>query len=115
MFHYCIIYILKFLDTDGFSMDSSAPAVTLPANEISSPFDSRNAMFGTDVFWSLVPLPMPRHYEAEYYDDLPVDEAELANEVSREEYVIRSVVAQAVMAEVAGSSTKFNVAQTPTR
>ena len=50
--------IEKFLDTDGFSLDASAPAVTMPAAEIASPFDSRNTMFGRDVFWSLVPLPM---------------------------------------------------------
>ena len=50
--------IEKFLDTDGFSLDASAPAVTMPAAEIASPFDSRNTMFGRDVFWSLVPLPL---------------------------------------------------------
>ena len=54
--------IEKFLDTDGFSLDASAPAVTMPANEIASPFDSRNTMFGRDVFWSLVPLPMKSRY-----------------------------------------------------
>ena len=54
--------IEKFLDTDGFSLDASAPAVTMPANEIASPFDSRNTMFGRDVFWSLVPLPMKTRY-----------------------------------------------------
>ena len=54
--------IEKFLDTDGFSVDASAPAVTMPAAEIASPFDSRNAMFGRDVFWSLVPLTMKSRY-----------------------------------------------------
>ena len=42
----------------------------------------------------------------DYYD--------LSKEISEEEYVVRSIVAQAVMAKVAGS-TKFNIAVTPTR
>ena len=81
----------------------------MPANEIASPFDSRNTMFGRDVFWSLVPLPMGKggeEDEFDYYD--------LSQEISEEEYVVRSIVAQAVMAKVAGS-TKFNIAVTPTR
>ena len=44
--------------------------------------------------------------EFDYYD--------LSQEISEEEYVVRSIVAQAVMAKVAGS-TKFNIAVTPTR
>ena len=44
--------------------------------------------------------------EFDYYD--------LSQEISEEENVVRSIVAQAVMAKVAGS-TKFNIAVTPTR
>ena len=37
-----------------------------------------------------------------------------AEDMSRDDYVIRSIVAQAILAEVAGS-TKFTVGRTPTR
>ncbi|TRY81053.1 hypothetical protein TCAL_09447 [Tigriopus californicus] len=84
----------KFLDTDGYSLDTAAPAITLPG-EISSPFDSRNTLFGRDAFWSLLLLPL------EEQEGAP----------SRDNYVIRSILGQTVLAEVAGS-TKFSMART---
>lgn len=85
--------------------------MTLPALEITSPFDSRNTMFGVDAFWSLVPLPMPVNTDDYEYD---IEEYDKHSEVVKDEYIVRSAIAQAVMSNVAGS-TKFNVAQTPTR
>ena len=84
----------KFLDQDGFSLDLAAPALTLPG-EISAPFDSRNTMFGRDALWSLLVLPVENAFMA------------------RDNYVIRAILAQAVLAEI-GGSTKFTVAKTPT-
>ena len=46
--------------------------------------------------------------------DTAYDYYDLSKEISEEEYIVRSIVAQAVMAKVTGS-TKFNVAATPTR
>ena len=52
--------------------------------------------------------------EEEEFDSTAYDYYDLSKEISEEEYVVRSIVAQAVMAKVHGS-TKFNVAATPTR
>ena len=59
---------------------------------------------------------MIRHFfficsEEEELDSTAYDYYDLSKEISEEEYIVRSIVAQAVMA----GSTKFNVAATPTR
>ena len=83
------------MDTDGFSLDTAAPAITLPG-EIAAPFDSRNTLFGRDAFWALFLLPL------EHAGGAP----------SKDNYVIRSIVGQTILAEISGS-TKFSVAKTP--
>eukprot|EP00095_Tigriopus_kingsejongensis_P011851 maker-scaffold493_size155937-snap-gene-0.22 protein:Tk11851 transcript:maker-scaffold493_size155937-snap-gene-0.22-mRNA-1 annotation:"hypothetical protein DAPPUDRAFT_95105" len=83
----------KFLDTDGHTLDSAAPAITLPGG-ISSAFDSRNTLFGRDAFWSLLLLPLE----------------EMGGAPSRDNYVIRSIMAQTILAEI-GGSTKFDMAR----
>ena len=45
----------QFLDSNGRTLDISAPPVTLPGNA-RAPFDSRNTAFNKDTFWSLLLL-----------------------------------------------------------
>ena len=50
-----IIIIFQFLNSNGFTLDVSAPALTLPG-DVRAPFDSRNTAFNKDTFWSLLLL-----------------------------------------------------------
>ncbi len=85
------------MSVDGRLLDSSAPAVTMPAS-IWSPFDSRNSVFGRDAFFSLLVFtPMA------------------ATAASDEDYAVRSVLAQTVLALTAAGNTKFSVAKTPNK
>ena len=51
-----VLFILQFLDSDGLSLDLSAPAFTIPGGRASS-FDTRNAAFAKDAFVSLFLMP----------------------------------------------------------
>ena len=50
-----MIIIFQFLNSNGFTLDVSAPALTLPG-DVRAPFDSRNTAFNKDTFWSLLLL-----------------------------------------------------------
>ena len=50
-----MIIIFQFLNSNGFMLDVSAPALTLPG-DVRAPFDSRNTAFNKDTFWSLLLL-----------------------------------------------------------
>ena len=50
--HLLILFMIQtfqFLDTDGKSLDLSAPAFTIPGGRIGA-FDTRNTAFGRDIF-----------------------------------------------------------------
>jgi len=84
----------KFLDSDGISLDVSAPAFTIPGGRASS-FDTRNAAFAKDAFVSLFLLPN--------HDDL----------TEKDQYYIRSLFSNALLKLSAGSS-KFSTSEVPT-
>lgn len=84
----------KFLDTDGKSLDLSAPAFTIPGGRI-GPFDTRNTAFGTEVFPALFLLP---------------DDADMSE---KDQYFLRSLIANALLKSSAGSA-KFSIAEIST-
>ena len=84
----------KFLDTDGKSLDLSAPAFTIPGGRIGA-YDTRNAAFGRDIFAGLFLLP------------------ENSDLNEKDQYFIRSFITNALLKASAGSS-KFSVAEIST-
>jgi len=86
--------IEKFLDTDGKSLDLSAPAFTIPGGRIGA-FDTRNTAFGRDIFAGLFLFP----------------EGVGMNE--KDQYFIRSLMANVLLKASAGSS-KFSVSEIST-
>lgn len=85
----------KFLDTDGHSLDLSAPPFTIPGGHI-GPFDTRNAAFGRDIFPALFLFP---------------EQEETISE--KDQYYVRSLIANALLRNSGGSS-KFSVAEIST-
>jgi hypothetical protein len=85
---------LQFLDTDGNSLDLSAPAFTIPGGKSAS-FDTRNAAFSKDAFPSLFLF------------------AEHSGLNEKDQYYIRSMISQALLKSSAGS-TKFSAAEVST-
>ena len=82
------------MDTDGQSLDLSAPAFTIPGGRIGA-FDSRNTAFGRDIFAALFLLP------------------EGEGMIEKDQYFIRSLMANVLLKASAGSS-KFSVAEIST-
>ena len=85
----------KFLDTDGHSLDLSAPPFTIPGGHM-GPFDTRNAAFGRDIFPALFLFP---------------EQEETMSE--KDQYYVRSLIANALLRNSGGSS-KFSVAEIST-